>query len=210
PNLIKVKKLEKISETTSDATVLDFIGLVEQYGYSAEEHNVTTKDGYNLVIHRISGSPSSKNKGKNKVVFIQHGILASSDSWVLFGPGKDLAFLLADQGYDVWIGNFRGNTYCRSHKEMTIYDHKFWQFSFHEMGMMDLPTMLDYVLNYTQEKSLNYIGYSMGTTTLFILLSMKPEYNAKLKVAICLAPVALWVKMSPTFYEIINIIPPIK
>jgi len=78
------------------------------------------------------------------------------------------------------------------------------------MGMMDLPSMLDYVLNHTQEKSLNYIGYSMGTTTLFILLSMKPEYNVKLKVAICLAPVALWIKMSPTFYEIINFIPPIK
>ncbi|XP_026829883.1 lipase 3 isoform X2 [Ooceraea biroi] len=207
PNLVKVRKLK---EGMNDATVLDFLGLVEQYGYPAEEHYVTTADGYNLVIHRIPGSPLLNNKGIKKVAFIQHGILASSDSWVLFGPGKDLAFLLADQGYDVWFGNFRGNTYCRSHKNMTVYDHKYWQFSFHEMGTMDLPTMLDYVLNYTQQESLNYIGYSMGTTSLFILLSTKPEYNAKIRLAICLAPVALWIKISPTFHDIISIIPPLK
>jgi len=31
PNLIKVKKLEKISETTSDATVLDFVSIIKSY-----------------------------------------------------------------------------------------------------------------------------------------------------------------------------------
>lgn len=70
------------------------IGLVEQYGYPAEEHNVTTEDGYNLKIHRIPGSPLLNNKKNKKVVFLQHGIFASSDSWVLFGPGKDLGMCL--------------------------------------------------------------------------------------------------------------------
>lgn len=69
------------------------IGMVEQYGYPAEEHNVTTEDGYHLKIHRIPGSPLSREEKKN-VVFLQHGILASSDSWVIFGPGKDLGAYL--------------------------------------------------------------------------------------------------------------------
>lgn len=68
--------------------------MVEQYGYPAEEHSLTTEDGYNLMIHRIPGSPLWKNRGKKKVVFMQHGILASSDSWVVFGPGKDLGTCL--------------------------------------------------------------------------------------------------------------------
>ncbi|XP_014486204.1 PREDICTED: lipase 3-like [Dinoponera quadriceps] len=102
--------------------------MVEQYGYPAEEHSVITEDGYHLQIHRIPGSPLWKDKKKKNVVFIQHGILASSESWVMFGPGKDLPFLLADQGYDVWLGNIRGNSYCRSHVNMTINDRKFWQF----------------------------------------------------------------------------------
>ena len=64
--------------------------MVERHGYSAEEHYLTTDDGYNLRIHRISGSPSNpKSKGK-PVVYLQHGIIASSDSFVLMGPGRDL------------------------------------------------------------------------------------------------------------------------
>ncbi|KAL6256294.1 hypothetical protein P5V15_012410 [Pogonomyrmex californicus] len=209
PDLIRVRKINQI-EGMIDIRVLDFIGLVEQYGYPAEEHNVTTEDGYNLKIHRIPGSPLLDNKSKKEIVFFQHGLLCSSDSWVLQGPGKDLAFLLVDQGYDVWVGNIRGNTYCRSHVNMTIYDPKFWQYSFHETGTRDLPAMFDYIFNYTKQKDLYYIGHSMGTTSLFALLSTKPEYNAKIKMAICLASVAFHIKEIPTFKEIISLIPVIK
>jgi len=73
-------------------------------------------------------------------------------------------------------------------------------FSYHEIGTRDLPAMIDYVLNYTKQKTLYYIGHSMGTTILFTLLSMRPEYNAKIKLGICLAPVAIW-KEIPSFLE---------
>lgn len=66
------------------------IGLIKKHGYPAEEHYVTTEDGYNLVIHRISGSPLSISQQRRKVVFLQHGILCTSDCWVFFGAGKDL------------------------------------------------------------------------------------------------------------------------
>ncbi|XP_018367537.1 PREDICTED: lipase 3-like isoform X2 [Trachymyrmex cornetzi] len=185
--------------------------MVEQHDYPAEEHNVTTEDGYNLIIHRIPGSPLlDNNKGKKEIVFIQHGMLGSSDIWILHGPGKDLAFLLADQGYDVWLGNMRGNSYCRSHINMTIYDPKFWQYSFHEVGTKDLPAMFNYIFNYTDQKDLYYIGHSMGTTSLFSLLSTKPEYNIKIKMAICLAPVAFWTEITPTFSTILNSFPIVK
>jgi len=68
--------------------------LVEQHDYPAEEHNVTTEDGYNLIIHRIPRSPLLDNKRKKKIVFIQHGLFGSSDCWVLYGPGKDLGTYL--------------------------------------------------------------------------------------------------------------------
>lgn len=50
--------------------------------------------------------------------------------------------------------------------------------------------MIDYVLNSTNEESLIYLGMSMGTTTLFIALSERPEYNEKVKLFIGLCPVA--------------------
>lgn len=61
-----------------------------RHGYPAEEHSITTDDGYNLKIHRIPNSPLSNNKGNKKILFFQHGIFASSDIWVLRGPNKDL------------------------------------------------------------------------------------------------------------------------
>jgi len=39
-----------------------------------------------------------------------------------------VAFLLADQGYDVWLGNVRGNSYCRSHVKLSPRNRDFWQF----------------------------------------------------------------------------------
>ncbi|XP_071650480.1 lipase 3-like isoform X1 [Temnothorax longispinosus] len=206
PGLVRVRRMDRVEEMMS-GKILDFIGLIERYNYPAEEHNVTTEDGYNLKIHRIPGSPLSDNKKKKEIIFMQHGLLASSDSWVMYGPGKDLAFLLTDQGYDVWIGNVRGNSYCRSHVNMTTYDPKFWQYSFYEIGTKDLPAMFDYILNYTKQKDLYYIGHSMGGTTLLTLLSTKPEYNIKIKMAIGLAPACFWIKVTPIINEIANIYP---
>ncbi|KAL0123903.1 hypothetical protein PUN28_006026 [Cardiocondyla obscurior] len=209
PGLIKVRKMNQ-AERMNTAKVLDFIGLVERHHYPAEEHSVTTEDGYNLIIHRIPRSPLSDNQKKKEIIFLLHGILASSESWVLYGPNKDLAFLLADQGYDVWVGNMRGNNYCRSHTNMTIYDPKFWQYSFHEVGTKDLPAMFDYIFNYTKQKDLYYIGHSMGCTSILTLLSSKPEYNTKIKMAILLAPAAFWMNVSPSFNDFINILPFVK
>ncbi|XP_011066182.1 PREDICTED: lipase 3-like [Acromyrmex echinatior] len=207
PGIVRVKKPEQIQ--TANNVTLDFAGLVERYGYPTEEHYVTTEDGYILVIYRILRSPLSKDYRRKKVVFLQHGLICSSDCWVIIGPEKDLAFLLADKGYDVWLGNFRGNSYCRSHIKISPKNKEFWQFSYHEMGTRDLPTMIDYVLSYTKQQTLHYIGHSMGTTTLFILLSMKPEYNAKIKLGICLGPVAIWKERIPLPENIFNKIPKI-
>ncbi|KYQ60773.1 Lipase 1 [Trachymyrmex zeteki] len=185
-------------------------GLVEKYDYTAEEHYVTTEDGYNLVIHRITGSPLFKGQQTGKVVFLQTGLCGTSDCWVLIGAGKDLAFLLADKGYDVWLGNMRGNSYCRSHVKLSPRNKEFWQFSFHEIGTRDLPAMIDYVLDYTKQKSLYFVGISMGNTALFTFLSMKPEYNAKIKLAVCLAPAAFWNETSPTLQYVVNMMPNIR
>ena len=112
---------------------LSTIEIVKLYKvYEVEVHSVQTDDGYILDLHRIY-----KDKIRKKVVFLQHGLLADSSNWVLNGPGeKSLAFKLADEGYDVWLGNSRGNTYSRKHKSLDPdRDKKFWDFSFYEMAV---------------------------------------------------------------------------
>ena len=95
-----------------------------------------------------------------------------------------------DNGYDVWMGNARGNRYSKNHTTLNADERAFWNFSWHEIGIYDLPAMLDYVLDNTGFKKSGYFGHSQGTTSFWVLCSMRPEYNEKITMMHALAPVA--------------------
>ncbi|KAJ9575526.1 hypothetical protein L9F63_007596 [Diploptera punctata] len=164
--------------------------IIRRHGYPAESHTIETEDGYLLTLHRIPHGKYRKYNSSRIPVFLQHGLLAASDCWTTNGPNKSLAYILSDLGYDVWLGNARGNTYSRGHVSLSISDPKYWNFSFHEMGIYDLPAAIDFVLNVTGHKTLFYIGHSMGTTMFYVMASTRPEYNSKIQLMVSLAPVA--------------------
>nr|XP_018905705.1 PREDICTED: lipase 3-like [Bemisia tabaci] len=181
----ETNEIEPYKQTTDEAVLNE--------GYPAETHFVITDDGYILTLHRIPhGRIEDETPRKRPVVLVMHGILCSSTDWVITGVNESLGFVLADAGYDVWLGNARGNTYSRKHLKLdpARSPRKFWNFSFHEMGILDLPAMIDYVLNVTEQSSLSYVGHSMGTTMFYVLCSQRPEYNSKVRVMFSLAPVA--------------------
>jgi len=43
-------------------------------------------------------------------------------TWLINGPDEALAFILADNGYDVWISNTRGTKYSRGHTSLSSND----------------------------------------------------------------------------------------
>ena len=53
------------------------------------------------------------------------------------GPGHGLAFQLAAAGYDVWMGNFRGNTYSKGHIR-DISDKEYWVLSIQVLARRSL------------------------------------------------------------------------
>jgi len=162
------------------------------YGYPLEEHFVTTDDGYILTLYRIPHGVNNTNDVAKSPLLLQHGLLVDSASWVINDPSHGLGFIMADAGYDVWFGNSRGCAYSRKHTRLDPKTDakEYWNFSFHEMGYYDLPAVIDFILNTTKHSELSYIGHSQGTTQLFVLLSTKPSYNKKIRVATALAPVA--------------------
>ena len=126
--------------------------MIIKEGYPAEVHVVTTPDHYILEMHRIPWSKHDNDFGSNitrPVVFLQHGLLSSDFDFVVQGPGKSLAYLLSDDGYDVWMGNFRGNTYSRDHSSLDPDQFDYWRYSWDQMAEYDLPTMLSHVIGYT-------------------------------------------------------------
>ena len=71
--------------------------LIRSYGYPAEEHFITTSDGYILAIHRIPHGVKEGVESKGPV-FLGHCLVGSSAIWS-FGPTNfSLAYLLADAG----------------------------------------------------------------------------------------------------------------
>jgi pimeloyl-ACP methyl ester carboxylesterase len=75
------------------------------------------------------------------------------------------------------------------------------------MGMYDLPAEIDYILASTTQKDLSYVGHSMGTTMFFVLMSKKPEYNAKIRHMIALAPVAFLRNTKSPFASVTKLLP---
>lgn len=181
----------------------DAMRTIAYYGYNGEQHKVVTKDGYIIEMHRITGSkkwPSPKGK---PAILLQHGILCSSMDWVIAGPKRSLGFLLADAGYDVWLGNARGNRYSRHHNDTNISKKQYWDFSWHEIAVHDLPSMIDYILEQTGNKKIAYVGHSQGTTVLFAMLSEHPEYNNKLTAGFALSPVSFVGNLSSPLLQLL-------
>ncbi|XP_032523317.2 lipase 3-like [Danaus plexippus] len=168
--------------------VLSVPSIIIRNVYPCETHIVMSQ-GYLLNIHRI---PRSKNGGgiPRKTIILHHGLFASSADWILNGPEKSLAYILADAGYDVWMPNIRGNKYSREHAWLKTNSKSFWNFSWHDVAVYDVPAIIDYILKEKGEGTkVTYIGHSMGTTILFAMLTMRPEYNDILTAGFALAPV---------------------
>lgn len=168
--------------------------MVRKYGYPVETHKMQTPDGYTLKVFRIPyGQNSQQRRINKKPILLMHGLFSSAEHFILTGKyNSSLAYLLADNGYDVWLGNARGNYPSRKHRSYDFRGPKFWDYCWHEMGKYDLPTMIDYILNKTKQKKISYIGHSQGCIILTILLSINPAYNEKINFAGFLAPAHFW------------------
>jgi lysosomal acid lipase/cholesteryl ester hydrolase len=114
-------------------------------GYTYDTYTVTTDDGYILNMFRLHKKfHKLANIGK-PVIFLQHGLGMSGDAYIIHHEKEALGFMLVEAGFDVWIGNARGTKYSYTHK---TYDHnseEFWQFSWQQMAVHDIPTCLNYV-----------------------------------------------------------------
>ncbi|KIW04543.1 uncharacterized protein PV09_04297 [Verruconis gallopava] len=196
----KRSRATKKKVVNSIAQAADFVDLCELFGYYAEEHIVQTKDGYLLGLHRLGWkrgedyasvrvNTTEPGSMKKKVVYLHHGLMMNSEIWVcLTEAERCLPFLLVERGYDVWLGNNRGNKYSKKSTTMTPNETKFWSFSIDQFAFHDIPDSIDYILSTTNQPTLSYIGFSQGTAQAFAALAVHPTLNQKVNVFVALAP----------------------
>ena len=70
-------------------------------GFACTEYQTTTLDGFVLTLSRVSvpGKPIS-----TRPVLCQHGLVDTSATWTTGTRNQSLAYVLADAGFDVWLG----------------------------------------------------------------------------------------------------------
>ncbi|XP_021482249.1 tear acid lipase-like protein [Meriones unguiculatus] len=171
--------------------------MISYWGYIYEEYDVVTEDGYIITVYRI---PRGKNESRNlvpkPVVYLHHGWPLSASIWILNPPSGSLGFLLADAGFDVWMGNSRGNTYARKHVYLDPDSREFWAFSYDQQIKYNIPATIDFIINKTAQKHIYYVGYSEGTLLAFGAFATNPQLAQKIKINFALGPAATVKHMS--------------
>ncbi|MBZ3872618.1 Lipase member K [Sciurus carolinensis] len=180
----------KKGSITNPEANMNISQIISYWGYPCEKYDVVTEDGYILGIYRIPhGRRCPRKTAPKPVVYLQHGLIASASDWICNLPNNSLAFLLADNGYDVWLGNSRGNTWSRKHLKLSPKSPEYWAFSLDEMAKYDLPATINLIIEKTGQEQLYYVGHSQGTTIAFIAFSTNPELAKRIKIFFALAPV---------------------
>ncbi|OVA02048.1 AB-hydrolase lipase domain [Macleaya cordata] len=137
--------------------------LIQPSGYPCSEHTAETKDGYMLGLQRVSSRTGDiKIKPAGPPVLLQHGLFMAGDAWFLNSMEQSLGFILADQGFDVWVGNVRGTRWSHGHISLSEKDKEFWDWSWQELALFDLAEMINYVHSITNSKVF-VVGHSQGT-----------------------------------------------
>ena len=63
-------------------------------------------------------------------------------------------------------------------------------YSWNEMGIYDVPAMIDHIIEQTKQEKIFMISHSQGATSFLVMASERPEYQEKMIASFALAPVA--------------------
>lgn len=87
---------------------------------------------------------------------------------------------LAEDGYDVWIGNNRVTLHSRERTDdLTPDDKEYWNWSFAEMGIYDDVANIETIKQRSGAEKIFYLGYSQGSLQMFYALAhLEKEFLA--------------------------------
>ena len=136
--------------------------IADNYGYGWEPHKVDSEDGWRLTMLRITSVKDVPIQSDKPPVFMIHGAFDSGFNWTrgaMIAPG--LPGLLAEQGYDVWIGNDRGTPYSNYNiKDGSWSLKERWNFDWSDMGRYDIKAFTAKIIEVTGKPKVSLMGYS--------------------------------------------------
>ncbi|KAK4437933.1 Triacylglycerol lipase 1 [Sesamum alatum] len=161
--------------------------VIEPSGFPCSEHITQTKDGYVLGLQRVSSSSGTAQPRGSPVLLI-HGLFMAGDAWFLDSPNQSLGFILADHGFDVWVGNVRGTRWSHGHVSLSQKEKEFWDWSWQELALHDLGEMIRYIHSVTNSKVF-VVGHSQGTI-MSLAAFTQPDIVKMVEAAALLCPIS--------------------
>lgn len=188
---------------------------MKKAGFRTKLHYFVTDDGYTIELIHVINPLANRSMLREVPVVLSHGHIQASYNFVcqsinqtmaLKWPrrgssdtkrkssARNLATLLANNGFDVWLTTSRGSLAnskpkLRLHTKYSTSDPKFWRFSLDEQAQYDIPCMVDAVRNLTGKSKVVFAGYSQSTFTMIGKLAMDPSFAKKIHTFLCIAPI---------------------
>ncbi|RKP00236.1 hypothetical protein CXG81DRAFT_13482, partial [Caulochytrium protostelioides] len=136
-------------------------------------------------------------------VVLWHGLANRSCTFVCNNiRSHNLALVLADAGYDVWLPNTRMHRLARCFRGPGGDNGAAaWDWDIEDLATDDFPAVLEYIRIVTQWERVTYLGYSQGACLALMGLALKPELNNSLRCCVALAAA---LKPQPSCSRIIN------
>ena len=174
--------------------------------YYWKTYDERTSDGHDLTLFRMKGGVNKKpipGQWSKGVILLLNGFTKDAFTWFDTRSGDPskpvMPVQLFDLGYDVWIGNIRGNRYSRGHKTLDINedDRDFFDFAIEDIAKKDLPEMVQQIM-YSQAwtkkrgggtcKKITMIGHSAGAGQMLAALSFTKKADRYVSQFIGLEP----------------------
>ncbi|KAI8532738.1 hypothetical protein RHMOL_Rhmol11G0236900 [Rhododendron molle] len=162
--------------------------LIQRFDYPCSEHKVQTKDGYVLGLHRVSSVARMLREQRGPPVLLLHGLFMAGDAWFLGSMNQSLGYILADHGFDVWVGSVRGTRWSHGHVSLSEKDKEFWDWSWEELALYDLAAMLHYV-NSVSNAEVFIVGHSQQGTIISLAAFTEPDIVKMVAGAALLCPI---------------------
>ncbi|RAL68484.1 hypothetical protein DID88_007212 [Monilinia fructigena] len=102
------------------------------------------------AFNRFTSAAAKRSETRKQDISTSIRMLQTFEVWVcLTDKERCLAFTLVERGYDVWLGNNRGNKYSKKSIHHSPSDIAFWNFSIDEFAFHDIPDTIQYILDTT-------------------------------------------------------------
>lgn len=94
--------------------------------------------------------------------------------------------------------------------ESTLVDPVYWNFSVDDQALIDLPTVIDYIIKTDGRPQVSLVAHSLGGSAVLMMMSALPAYDMKVGKSVLYAPGFDFSDKSELFFLVSKSLEPIK